>query len=134
MPTLECVWICADKEELDIEDGSYNVSEDKKFETRRFASCSAGGGEGYVQADDIDEGGTSSSRNARASNLETRSRPFSFIILSIFLPTAATGARSQNPSHHFFGANMPSGELTSNIDKAASVLLKKAVERLENLS
>jgi hypothetical protein len=30
---------------------------------------------------------------------------------------------------------MPSGELTSNIDdKAASVFLKKAVERLENLS
>lgn len=82
---LEWVWICAVKEELDIEDGSYKVSGVKKFETGRSAFCSAGDGEGYVQVDD--EGGTSSSKNARASDLETRSRPFPSTIVSILFPT-----------------------------------------------
>ena len=50
------------------------------------------------------------------------------------MSSSATGARSQNSFHHFFNANMLSGVLTSNINKAASAPLKKAVERLENLS
>ena len=141
---LECVWICAVKEEPDIEDGSYKVSEVKKFETGRSSFCSAsdGDGLGYMEVDN--EGGTSSSKNARASDLETRSRPSPFTMVSILFPTttqqksfmssSATGARSQNSSHHFFSANMLSGMLTSNINKAASAPLKKAAERLENLS
>jgi len=91
-----------------------------------------------------DEGGTSSSRNARASDLETSPKPFPFTTVSILFPTttqqysfmssSAMGARSRNSSHHFFNASMLFGALTSNINKAASAPLKKAFERLENLS
>ena len=64
--------------EFDGEDESCEVSEVKKFRYEWSASCSVSDG---------DEGGTSSSRNARASDLETIPRPFPFTLVSILFPT-----------------------------------------------
>lgn len=62
--------------EFDGEDESWEV---KKFGNGWSASCSVSDG---------DEGGTSSSRNARASDLETIPGPFPFTLVSILFPTS----------------------------------------------
>lgn len=81
------VWICAVREELDIADGSDKVSDVKNFETGRSTFCSDSDGEGHGYMEVDDDGGTSSSRNERASDLETRSMPSPFTIISILFPT-----------------------------------------------
>jgi len=65
--------------EFDGEDESWEVREVKKFGNGWSASCSVSDGDG---------GGTSSSRNTRASDLKTIPRLFPFALASILFPTS----------------------------------------------